>query len=747
MDEPTNILVVDDLPEKLLVYRTILEDLGQNLVMVGSGEDALRAVLSQDFAVILLDVKMPGMSGLETAALIRRRKRSAHTPIIFVTAFADEVRATEGYAQGAVDYITTPIVPAILRAKVQVFTDLYRMTQQVRRQAEERVALAEERSRREAAEETNQRLRLLARAGEVLGQSLDTEVTARDVVRLALSVVADSAVLVFPSEAGRGVRCLRSWAAAEEFLDDTPVQAANGACDSARPHSHSRKDSSADIRPTRAEAAGVEEILNWPNTEADCKLAQLVERAFTHDAPIQEAGPLIALPLQAQGRIFAVLGLSRASSGRSFTTSDLSIAVAYASRAAIALENARLYQEVQDANRQKNEFLSMLAHELRNPLAPIRSANEVLRRGGANPDSLLWAQGIIDRQLTHLVRLVDDLLDVSRLTLGKIRLVVEPVDLALVVDQAVEAVRPLLDQFGHRLTVTLPTEALRVMGDKARLTQVITNLLNNSAKYSDPGGQIFLEVAGELLPSDSQVERGNGDPAALSPLAGQLPSAFASIRVRDRGIGIPADLLPRVFDLFTQANRSLDRAQGGLGVGLTLVRRLVEMHGGSVEALSSGPGTGSEFVVRLPAMSPTPVDVKSQTSEAPPTQRHSGSLRVVVIDDNIDGAESLANLLELIGHQVRMAHDGPTGIEVVHEFVPDVVFLDIGLPRMDGYEVARQLRRDPRCRAVLAAVSGYGRDDDRERGAKAGFEYHFVKPVDFTTIRNFLNTLDATRRA
>lgn len=743
MDEPTNILVVDDLPEKLLVYRTILEDLGQNLIMVGSGEDALRAVLSQDFAVILLDVKMPGMSGLETAALIRRRRRSAHTPIIFVTAFADEVRATEGYAQGAVDYITTPIVPAILRAKVQVFTDLYRMTQQVRRQAEERVALAEERTRREAAEETNQRLRLLARAGEVLGQSLDTEVTARDVVRLALSVVADSAVLVFPSEPGRGVRCLRSWAGAEETLDDTPVQLANGAFDSIRPVSQSRRDSSIDIARTRAEAAGVEEILNWPNTETDRALAKLVERAFTHDSPIQEAGPLVALPLQAQGRIFAVLGLSRAASGRSFTTADLSIAVTYASRAAIALENARLYQEVQDANRQKNEFLSMLAHELRNPLAPIRSANEVLRRGGANPDSLQWAQGIIDRQLTHLVRLVDDLLDVSRLTLGKIRLVVERVDVAVVVDQAVEAVRPLLDQFGHRLTVTLPTQSPNVMGDKARLTQVLTNLLNNAAKYSDPGGQISLDVSLESHQSESKAEHANGTPL----LSSQLHSAFAIIRVCDRGIGIPTDLLPRVFELFTQANRSLDRAQGGLGVGLTLVRRLVEMHGGSVEAHSDGLGMGSEFVIRLPAMSPISTDAQPETSETHAFQTDSESLRVVVIDDNIDGAESLANLLELIGHQVRMAHDGPTGIEVVREFDPNVVFLDIGLPRMDGYEVARQLRRDPQCRAVLAAVSGYGRDDDREQGAKAGFEYHFVKPVDFATLRNFLNSLGAARRA
>jgi signal transduction histidine kinase/DNA-binding response OmpR family regulator len=679
VDEPTNILVVDDLPEKLLVYRTILEDLGQNLVMVGSGEDALREVLRQDFAVILLDVKMPGMSGLEAAALIRKRKRSAHTPIIFVTAFGDEMRAAEGYAQGAVDYITTPIVPAILRAKVRVFTDLYRMTQQVRRQAEERVALAEERTRRAAAEEANQRLSLLAGAAEVLGQSLEVRVTARDVIRVAVPGVADSAALVFPAEAGRPARCLRGGPGAP--------------------------------------GAAVEESQDWP-AAADAELAPLVERAFASGAPAREASAA-AVPLRSQGRTLAVLALSRAASGRPFAEPDLTLAEAYASRAAVALENARLYQEVQQADRQKNEFLSMLAHELRNPLAPIRSANEVLRMGGANPDGLRWAQGVIDRQLTHLVRLVDDLLDVSRLTLGKIRLVVEPVELASVVEQAVEAVRPLVEQAGHRLVVELPAEPVALSGDKARLTQVLTNLLNNAVKYSDRG-------------------------AAIS-VAAVVEGAEAVVRVFDTGIGIPADLLPRVFDLFTQANRSLDRSQGGLGVGLTLVRRLVEMHGGSVEARSDGPGRGSEFVVRLPVV---PVEAVAPPAGRAPeaTPAPAGSLRVVVVDDNVDGAESLATLLELLGHTARTAHDGPTGIEVVREFDPDVVFLDIGLPRMDGYEVARRLRGDLRTRAVLAAVSGYGRDDDRRKGREAGFEYHFVKPVDFAVLRAFFDTLCAARR-
>jgi signal transduction histidine kinase/DNA-binding response OmpR family regulator len=679
-DEPTNILVVDDLPEKLLVYRTILEELGQNLVTATSGEEALKAVLSRDFAVILLDVNMPGMNGLEAAALIRRRRRSAHTPIIFVTAFADEVRAAEGYAQGAVDYITTPVVPAILRAKVRVFADLYRMTQQVKRQAEERVALAEERTRREAAEEANRRLAFLSEAGAVLGQSLKQEVTAEDVVRLPVPGLADVAALVSLRPDGRPGKVL--WG-----------------------------------RPG-AEGAVVEEAAGWPGpAPPDAALAAAIDRVLAGGHAAESAG-VIARPLRAHGQPCAVLGLSRGPSGRTYTAADRTVADAFASRAAIALENARLYHEVQQADRQKNEFLSMLAHELRNPLAPIRNANEVLLQKAADPNRVRWAQGVIDRQLTHLVRLVDDLLDVSRLTLGKIRFVVGPVELAAVVAQAVEAVRPLIDQAGHRLDVSLPAAPVRLTGDRARLTQVVTNLLNNAAKYTEPGGHITL----------------------TAKVVGGAPPAV-EIRIRDTGIGIAPELLPTVFDLFTQANRSLDRAQGGLGVGLTLVRRLVEMHGGSVEAFSEGPGRGSEFVVRLPAEA-VPAEAATPGPDPAGGPGHpDGPMRIVVVDDNVDGADSLADLLAFLGHQVRVAYDGPTGIAAVREFDPDLVLLDIGLPGMDGYEVARRLRGGRPGRPQLVAVSGYGREADRKLAAEAGFVHHFVKPVEFEALRTLLADL------
>jgi signal transduction histidine kinase len=679
-EEPTNILVVDDLPDKLLVYRTILAELNQNLITVGSGEDALRAVLAHEFAVILLDVHMPGMSGLETAALIRQRKRSAHTPIIFVTAFADEVRATEGYAQGAVDYITMPVIPAVLRAKVRVFVDLYRLNQQTRRRAEERIALAEERTRREAAEEANRRLAFLANVGAVLGSSLDQEITATDAVRLATNLADEVALVVFPAD-GRGERVVRGW-----LTPTGPV----------------------------VEAADL--------TALAPVLGDALERATVTGAPAAGSGTVLAVPLKARDRVFAAIVLARRGPGTPYSSADVAVAETLASRAAMALENARLYRELQETDRQKNEFLSMLAHELRNPLAPIRNANEVLGAKAHEPARVLWANGVIDRQLTHLVRLVDDLLDVSRLTLGKIRLALAPVDMKVVVGQAVEAVRPLVEQLSHQLEVGLPDTPVWVTGDSARLVQVFANLLNNAAKYTEPGGRIWFSVGTKHGAQGAPKKNGSAEPV------------WIEVRVRDTGIGIAPELLPKVFDLFIQANHALDRAQGGLGIGLTLVRRLVEMHGGTVIARSAGPGRGSEFIVHLPAaevpVADGPKPVAARRSE-PSAER----LRVVVVDDNVDGVESLADLIQMLGHEVRVAHDGPTGLEAARAFDPDIVLLDIGLPGMDGYEVARRLRHDSGARAVLVALSGYGREEDRLASQRAGFVQHFVKPIEFATLR------------
>jgi signal transduction histidine kinase len=681
MPDKTKILIVDDLPEKLLVYRVILEELGQELVTARSGSEALKQVLAHDFAVILLDVNMPDMDGFETAALIRGRKRSAHTPIIFVTAFADEVRAAEGYAHGAVDYILAPIVPEVLRAKVQVFVDLFLMTARARRQAEEEIILAEERSRRAAAEDSNRRLSFLAKAGAVLGHSLDYEVTARDVVRLSVPVLADFALIARPDAKG-------SWSVIESADEGGELG----------------------INASR----GLEALPpNWSAAIERTLVASSLESLVVQPLSDRESSPeTIVLPLRARGRTFATLLLSRSRIGLGYAPADISMAEALASRAAIALDNADLYREVEQADRQKNEFLSMLAHELRNPLAPIRNAVAVLRLHEEHNHEASWAQDVIDRQVSHLVRLVDDLLDVSRITRGKIRLELEQLDVASIVTSAVETSRPLIEAGAHHLTVELPDEPLWINADQARLSQVLANLLNNAAKYTPSGGSIWLSA------------RREGSDAVFS--------------IRDTGIGIPPEMLAKVFELFTQVDRSLDRSQGGLGIGLTLVQRLVEMHGGVVQATSGGAGVGSEFTVRLPAVAVEQAPAYSNGNGQQEATRPS-QLRVLVVDDNVDAADSLAMLLRIAGHHVRIAYDGPGGVEAARSFQPQAVVLDLGLPGIDGYEVARRLRMDAQtCDVLLLALSGYGREEDQRRTAEAGFDHHFIKPVDFAALTTLL---------
>jgi PAS domain S-box-containing protein len=378
------------------------------------------------------------------------------------------------------------------------------------------------------------------------------------------------------------------------------------------------------------------------------------------------------------------------------------------------LTERRRSEALEESARRVDEFLAMLAHELRNPLAPIRNAAGVMRLGRLSDPRLEWARDVIDRQVAHLTRLVDDLLDVSRVTSGKITLRKEPLDLALAAARAVESSRPLIDARRHRLELSLPAEPVRVAGDLTRLAQVLQNLLDNAAKYTPEGGAVRLTVGRE-----------GGEAVA---------------RVRDTGVGVPADLLPEVFELFKQGSRSLDRAEGGLGVGLTLVRRLTEMHGGSVEVHSEGPGRGSEFVVRLPLLADPARGAVSQPAapgeSAPPA---AAPRRVLVVDDNPDAAQSLAMLLGLWGHDVRTAHDGPAAVAAAAGYRPDLVFLDIGMPGMNGYEVARALRRLPGLGGVtLVAVTGYGQDDDRDRTRRAGIDHHLTKPPDAAALARLL---------
>jgi signal transduction histidine kinase len=420
------------------------------------------------------------------------------------------------------------------------------------------------------------------------------------------------------------------------------------------------------------------------------------------------------VPLQARTKTVGAITFVAAESGRHFDAADLAVAEELAHRAGTAMENARLYGEVLEADRRKDEFLAMLAHELRNPLAPIRNALHIMKLAGTDGAVVGQVREMMERQVQHMTRMVDDLLDVSRITRGKIELRKEVVDLASVVGRTVEATRPLFEDRRHELAVDLPPKTLRLEADPTRLEQVLANLLNNAAKYTDQGGHIRLSARQE---------------------GGELV-----LRVRDTGVGIAPDMLARIFEPFMQADRVLHQSQGGLGIGLTLVRRLVEMHGGSVTAYSEGPGKGSEFVLRLPALSPR------QPNPGARAVRESGEAvgaaprrRILVVDDNVDAAESLAMLLRMIRHDVRVAHDGLAALAAVESDPPDLVFLDIGMPVMNGYDVARQLRQRPGLEnLVLVAMTGWGQEEDRRRSHEAGFDHHLVKPVEPDALRQLL---------
>jgi signal transduction histidine kinase/DNA-binding response OmpR family regulator len=702
-DQKVNILVVDDLPEKLLAVELILEGLGENVISVRSGREALRQLLVHDFAVILLDVNMPDIDGFETAALIRQRKRSAHTPIIFITAFSDEMHASQGYSLGAVDFILAPVIPDVLRTKVAVFVDLFRKTEQVKRQAEERVALAREQAARVAAEEATRRSMFLAEATSALANSLDYEATLRNFLRLVVPTLADLAAVALVDEHGHVCQTELVW--------QHPVAGASG-----RSAAHMQA-----LPPPLAEAVGRVVASGRPETLPEMGAWRIGEDGVPSGgcAESQLQGGVV-LPLRARDRTLGVLALAHGPAGRTSDPLDLAFAEDLAGRAAVALDNARLYRNIREADRRKNEFLAMLAHELRNPLAPIRNAVHLLRQPGAGREHLDWAGEVIDRQVRQLVRLVDDLLDVSRITRGSITLQPDWVSLAAVVGSAVETSRPLIDARKQTLTVTLPSEPVQLHADPARLAQVLANLLNNAAKYTPEGGRVTLTA-----------ERDGGDMV---------------FRVRDTGMGIPAEMLTSIFDLFTQVERALDRAQGGLGIGLTLVRRLVEMHGGSVRASSEGADKGSEFVVRLPVGGPAAANGSVPHQGRPPSALAS-SHRILLVDDNVDGAASLAMLLRELGHEVEVAHDGAAALEAVGDFEPEVVLLDIGLPGMDGYEVARRLRRQPGLKDLpLVALTGYGQEEDRRRSREAGFDLHLVKPLDLDALPSIFALLPTAVR-
>ncbi|HVR30772.1 MAG TPA: response regulator [Thermoanaerobaculia bacterium] len=534
-----NILLVDDQPAKLLSYRAILEELGENLIMAGSAREALEHLLKNEIAVVLVDVCMPELDGFELAAMIRQHPRYQKTAILFVSAVhLTELDRLRGYELGAVDYIRVPIVPEILRAKVAVFAELFRKTQQLQR----------------------------------LNSELESRVLER----------------------------------------------------------------TAELEASAARLRQSEEALR-------------------------------------------------------------------------------------QADQRKDEFLAILAHELRNPLAPIRTAVQLMRIKELPEEQRACTREVIDRQVEQLVRLIDDLMDVSRITRGLITLQREPVDLTAVIASAVETARPLIDGRGQSLSVQLPRRALQVRGDAARLAQVVGNLLNNAAKYTPEKGGIRVRLYSE--------------------------DGHAVIAVSDNGIGIPEDMLSKVFDLLTQVDHPLERTHGGLGIGLALVRRIVEMHGGEVTAVSAGPGQGAEITIRLALLAEERAPAPTAGDRAERSQHVVPSRRILVVDDNQDAAGLIALLLRLAGQEVHTAHDGEEALAVAAAERPDVILLDLAMPRLNGYETAKRIRQEPWGRdVVLIALSGWGQRQDRDRTAQAGFYAHLVKPVGEAELLSALAGL-ATPRA
>jgi signal transduction histidine kinase/DNA-binding response OmpR family regulator len=705
--EKVNVLIVDDQPDKLLALEAALASLGENLVLARSGRDALRRLLEQDYAVILLDVNMPEIDGFETAALIRQHRRCKDTPIIFVTAFGDDMHTAQGYSLGAVDYILSPIVPDILCTKVRVFVELFRKSQEISRHAEERVNLAREQAARAAAEEANRQLNFLSEATAAMTRHLSTEATIGEINRVAVPFLADFCAIALIDDQNSVYKCDAAWQAASGRSVSSRVNIWEKLPQELRAAVHQVIDQ-------RASNLCLESVLVPDFTASDS--AQAGDKLPENELRFQAI-----LPLSARGHTIGALMLARKLTAGATGDGQLRLAEDFAGRASIAIDNARLYENVREHDRRKDHFLAMLGHELRNPLAPIRNAVEILRHEersreaadfAAADETAVQAREMIERQVTHMTRLIDDLLDVSRIANGKIRLRKERCDLTSIVLTTVEDYRAVIEASGLEIVVEAPAISLWTMGDPTRLSQILGNLIHNAHKFTDETGHILVSLRADR----------DGRSAILT--------------VRDNGIGMERETLRSIFDAFSQADRSLDRSRGGLGLGLALVKGLVELHGGTVCVSSEGLGRGTEFRVQL-FLDKTVEATPAKPQRAPVKGR---SCRVLVIEDNIDGAESMRMLLKHLGHEVRVAHSGPTGVVVASDWNPEVVLCDIGLPGgMDGYAVARALRENNSFDSLMmVALTGYGRDEDQQRAKEAGFDLHMTKPVDFGALQQTL---------
>ena len=589
---------------------------------------------------------------------------------------------------------------------LQGFSKITRDMTERKRAEENTRRIAEEAAASRVAKRAEESARFLAAASAALASVVDYESTLQKVANLAVPYFADWSAVDVANDDGS----LRRLAVAHQ--DPAQIQRTHELMRLYPPDPQAPSGSLAVFRTGQPEI--VSEI-----TDAMLIQGAKDERHLTLTRLLGLKSS-ICVPLFVSGNPLGVLSFATAESGRRYTDADLTLAKDLAQRAGVAIENTQLYQALQETDRRKDEFLATLAHELRNPLAPIRNALQILKIPRVDAETVERSRDMMERQVQHLVRLVDDLLDVSRVMRGKIDLRRESIEFATVVARAVETVQPLVDSQGHELSVLLPSESLLLDADPVRLAQVVGNLLTNAAKYTELNGRIWLTAKRE------------GNEAVL--------------RVRDNGIGLAPNMLPRIFELFVQVDHAATRSQGGLGIGLTLVKNLVEMHNGRVEARSEGLGKGTEFVVRLPISAREFDQPHDRAMESLAQSISPLGYRLLVVDDNQDAANSLAMLLRLQGHEVRVAFSGPAALEMTKDYSPDVVFLDIGMPAMDGYEVARRIRQQPRLeKVVLAALTGWGQQEDRRRTVAAGFDHHFVKPPELKVIESVLAALKSTK--
>jgi signal transduction histidine kinase len=676
-----NILLVDDTPDKLLSLEAVLEDLGQNIVRAYSGREALREVLQHEFAVILLDVNMPGMDGFETAALIRQRKNSEHVPIIFITAFDDDMHVTRGYSLGAVDYITAPVVPDVLRTKVTVFVELFVKTEQVRRQADI--------LRRRASQ-----LQKLAAASIAIHSATSVESLLQIVTDTARDLIGShQGISLLVLEAGDSQR-LPKTVSVTSFSDRyAPWRARRLQLD--RIATTIVAQSRAVVRMTTSE------LLEHPDWE-------IVRMS---DIP-PVAGGMLAAPLlrRLDGTSMGVIYVADRDGG-DFTHDDEAIIIQLAQMASTAVENM-LFAAERETNRIKDEFLATLSHELRTPLNAILGWTQLLRSEELNEDALHGVD-VIERNAKAQTKLIEDLLDVSRITTGKMTIRVKPISLIAVIRTALEVVQPSAETKGITLESDLDAALDSINGDGDRLQQVVWNLLSNAIKFTPKGGVVKVSLC---------ADHSAGEPRA-------------QIRVVDNGPGISAEFLPHVFDRFRQADSTSTRSHGGLGIGLTIVRYVVELHGGDVHAESEGEGKGSVFIVNLPrnaAVTPSRVPLRQKPLPKANELDLSG-LRVLIIDDEPDAREMVSRVLTLAGAQVIQTESVVEALAAFAKHRPELIISDIAMPDQDGYDLIRQIRELSPAEGghvPAIALTAYAREEDRARAMAAGFGMHVAKPIE-----------------